>query len=211
MPPAALRGDSDGAPKARKTGWRMDRAVVVEAPRLGKGNRKGPAERIAPQRRAKLATVPDADVARRGMWRGSSVGPVDRRAHLNAQRGRREREVLNRDRRDRAPRHPAARGHREPRAGGELAGSAEQNKRVQYRGAEHATPANSYPVRHWAAPAGWRVRTTKSPPPARWTRFANFHGCPPECPTGFGGSSRGCIPFPSVWSASRFRAVWRSA
>src|SRR5713101_4069517 len=153
-PPAALLGDGDGALKARKTGWRMDRAVVVEGARRREGEPIGPAERIAPQRRAKLATVPDADVARRGMRRGSFVGPLDRRAHLNAQRGRREREVLNGDRRDRAPRHPAARGHREPLAGGELAGSAEQNERVQYRGAEHATPANSYPVRHWAAPGG---------------------------------------------------------
>src|SRR2546426_8250510 len=137
MPPAALLGDGDGAPKARKTGWRVDRAVVVEDARRREREPIGPAERIAPQRRAKLATVPDADVARRGMRRGSFVGPLDRRAHLNAQRGRREREVLNGDRRDRAPRHPAAGGHREPRAGGELAGSAEQNERVQYRGAEY--------------------------------------------------------------------------
>src|SRR3989449_8766542 len=155
MPPGALLGNSNGAPKAGKRGWGMDRAGVVEGALRREGEPMGPAERIAPQRRAKLATVPDADVARRGMWRGSSVGPLDRRAHLNAQRGRREREVLNRDRRDRAPRHPAARGHREPRAGGELAGSAEQNKRVQYRGAEHERlPANSSPVRHWAAPGG---------------------------------------------------------
>src|SRR2546422_6780690 len=159
MPPAALLGDSDGAPKAGKAGWRMDRAVVVEGARRREGEPIGPAERIAPQRRAKLATVPDADVARRGMWRGSSVGPLDRRAHLNAQRGRREREVLNRDRRDRAPRHPAARGHREPRAGGELAGSAEQNKRVQYRGAEHATPCQFIPrspLGGSRARGGWR-------------------------------------------------------
>src|SRR5437016_830920 len=134
---AALLGDGDGAPKARKTGWRMDRAVVVEGARRREGEPIGRAERIAPQRRAKLAAVPDAEVARRGMRRGSFVGPLDRRAHRNAQRGRREREVLNGDRRDRAPRHPAARGHREPRAGGELAGSAEQNERVQCRGAEH--------------------------------------------------------------------------
>src|SRR3989449_7289311 len=77
MPPAALLGDSDGAPKARKTGWRMDRAVVVEGARRREGEPIGPAERIAPQRRAKLATVPDAEVARRGMRRGSFVCPLD--------------------------------------------------------------------------------------------------------------------------------------
>src|SRR2546425_3932093 len=99
MPPAALLGDGDGAPKARKTGWRMDRAVVVEGARRREGEPIGPAERIAPQRRAKLGTVPDADVARRGMWGGASFCPLDRRAHLNAHRGRRGRESLNPGRR----------------------------------------------------------------------------------------------------------------
>src|SRR2546422_10049027 len=78
MPPAALLGDGDGAPKARKTGWRMDRAVVVEGARRREREPIGPAERIAPQRRAKLATVPDADVARRGMRRGAFVGQIGR-------------------------------------------------------------------------------------------------------------------------------------
>src|SRR3989441_7019812 len=95
MPPAALLGDGDGAPKARKTGWRVDRAVVVEDARRREREPIGPAERIAPQRRGKLGTRPDAAVARRGMRRGSFFVPLDRRVPPNAQRGPRRREVFN--------------------------------------------------------------------------------------------------------------------
>src|SRR2546427_6980636 len=108
MPPAALLGDGDGAPKARKTGWRVDRAVVVEDARRREREPIGPAERIAPQRRAKLAPVPHADVARRGMRRGAFFCALDRRAPPYTQRGRREREGLYSDPRDRGPPHPAA-------------------------------------------------------------------------------------------------------
>src|SRR5438128_12557918 len=83
MPPAALLGDGDGAPKARKTGWRMDRAVVVEGARRREGEPIGPAERIGPQRRAKVGNVPDAGVARRGERGGSRVCAMDRRAQRN--------------------------------------------------------------------------------------------------------------------------------
>src|SRR2546422_6774921 len=107
----------------------MDRAVVVEGARRREGEPIGPAERIAPQRRAKLATVPDADVARRGMRRGAFVGPLDRRAPPNAPRGRREREGLNGDPRDRGPPPPPPGGDREPPAGGELGRSAAQKQR----------------------------------------------------------------------------------
>src|SRR2546422_4393015 len=78
MPPAALLGDGDGAPKARKTGWRVDRAVVVEDARRREREPIGPAERIAPQRRAKLAPVPEADVARPRMRRGALFCPPGR-------------------------------------------------------------------------------------------------------------------------------------
>src|SRR5256712_7642275 len=74
MPPAALLGDGDGAPKARKTGWRVARAVVVEDARRREREPIGPAERIAPQRRGKLAPLPEAAVARPGERGGGFFG-----------------------------------------------------------------------------------------------------------------------------------------
>src|SRR2546425_3306009 len=75
MPPAALLGDGDGAPKARKTGWRVDRAVVVEDARRREREPIGPAERIAPQRRAQMGPLPDVAVAPRCMRRRAPFGP----------------------------------------------------------------------------------------------------------------------------------------
>ncbi len=141
-PRAALLRDGDRAPKVRKTGRWVDRAVVVE----GAGRVQSQLIR-APGRAASIgapacwgterATVPDADVAPGGVRGGPLVSPLDRRAHLDAHRGRREREVLNDDRRGGPARHPAAHRHGEPRSRGELAGGAKQDEGVQYRGAAH--------------------------------------------------------------------------
>src|SRR2546425_7332993 len=106
MPPAALLGDGDGAPKARKTGWRMDRAVVVEDARRREGEPIGPAERIAPQRRGKLGTVPKGGVAPRGMRRGGLFGSLGRPGHPHGPRGPRGREDFEWDPREHGPPPP---------------------------------------------------------------------------------------------------------
>src|SRR2546422_11266624 len=80
MPPAALLGDGDGAPKARKTGWRVDRAVVVEDARRREREPIGPADRIAPQRRAERGPVPEARVAPCRVSGGALFVAQDRRA-----------------------------------------------------------------------------------------------------------------------------------